>query len=180
MVDNVAQVEYVIPQIVSDTLTDLPVPTAEELNDAKIGTSNINGSMDEGIVTNVAVNTTGKGLAKADVNTIEKEEDGPYRDPVEIMPEFPGGKEALKRYLLNHISQPVDLEASEKVVVIATFVVNKKGKIEQVTITKKGREDLDNDVVKVIEKMPVWKPGYQNGKNVAVYYSLPVTFVAND
>ena len=177
--ENIAQVESVAPRFVYDTVIDQPVPTIEQLENAKIGTANIKGNKDDGTLTSVAIKNTGTGMGKTDIKTTE-EEDDPYTKPVEIMPEFPGGKEALKRYLLHNISQPGDLEASEKVVVIATFVVNKLGKIENVTITKNGREDLDDDVVKVIKKMPSWKPGIQNGKNVSVYYSLPVTFVAGE
>ena len=176
--DNVAQVESVVPRFVYDTVIDQPVPTVEQLENAKIGTANIKGNKDDGTLTTVATKNTGTGLGKTDIKTIE--EDDPYTKPVEIMPEFPGGKEALKRYLLHNISQPGNIEASENVVVIATFVVNKLGKIENVSISKKGREDLDDDVVKVIKMMPCWKPGIQNGKNVSVYYSLPVTFIAGE
>ena len=177
--DNVAQVQNVVPKFVYDTVIDQPMPTVDQLENAKIGYANIKGNIYDGTVESVSIKNAGTGLGKAVTKTID-DDDGPYSVPVEIMPEFPGGKEALRKYLLSNISQPGDLEASEKVVVIATFVVNKLGKIENITISRKGREDLDDDVVKVIEKMPQWKPGIQNGKNVSVYYSLPVSFVANE
>lgn len=96
----------------------------------------------------------------------------------EFMPEFPGGKGALVKFLQNNLRQPTDFEDGEKVTVIASFVVNKEGEITGVKITQKGRSDLDGEVTRVINKMPRWKPGSQNGRSVAVYYRIPVTFVA--
>ncbi|MBT9392021.1 energy transducer TonB [Hymenobacter sp. NST-14] len=35
---------------------------------------------------------------------------------------------------------------------------------------------LDKEVLRVINKMPAWKPGTQSGRAVDVSYTLPVTF----
>ena len=43
-----------------------------------------------------------------------------------------------------------------------------------------GRSDLDKEALRVINKMPLWKPGLQNGKPVSVYFNLPVTFKSAD
>jgi protein TonB len=96
------------------------------------------------------------------------------------MPEFPGGKEALIRFLQKNLQQPNDFEEGQKVTVIASFVVDKDGSITGINITQHGRNDLDNEVVRVIKKMPRWKPGLQNGRSVAVYYKVPVTFVSTE
>ena len=47
-------------------------------------------------------------------------------------------------------------------------------------IISSGRADLDKEVLRVINKMPLWKPGLQNGKPVSVYFNLPVTFKSAD
>ena len=80
--------------------------------------------------------------------------------------------------MLRHLKQPDNLQSGEKIIVSASFIVNKNGKIEQVKITNGGRNDLDKEVERVINKMPLWKPGMQNGNAVAVYFKLPVTFMS--
>jgi protein TonB len=79
--------------------------------------------------------------------------------------------------MLKNLRQPDDLQPGEKIIVKAFFVVTKEGKIDQVKIISAGRNDLDKEVERVINKMPLWKPGKQNGSAVAVYFNLPVTFV---
>ena len=175
----VKQIQNVVPVIVDKPVITNPVPDIAVLNDAKIGTSNIKGIPDAGNVSSGNIGTVNTGKAVSD-NTKEMEPDIYNEKLVEKMPEFPGGAEAMKKYLLRNITQPGDLEASEKIQIIASFVVNRMGKIEKVKITKNGRKDLDEDIVRVIERMPLWKPGIQNGKNVAVYYYLPISFVSNE
>jgi protein TonB len=54
-------------------------------------------------------------------------------------------------------------------------VVDKEGKVNGIEVTKTGgRNEFDKEVTRVIAKMPDWKPGSQNGRNVAVYFTLPV------
>jgi protein TonB len=98
----------------------------------------------------------------------------------EYMPEFPGGSAALIRFLQNNLRQPNDFEEGQKITVVGSFVVDKDGYITAINISQSGRSDLDNEVVRVIKKMPRWKAGMQNGRSVAVYYKVPVTFVSSD
>ena len=98
----------------------------------------------------------------------------------EFMPEFPGGIEALRKFLLKNIRQPDDLQAGDKIVVLVSFVVSENGEIENEKVIRSGRDDLDKEVLRVIGKMPVWKPGRQNGHEVPVYFNLPVTFLGAD
>jgi protein TonB len=99
---------------------------------------------------------------------------------VQVMPEYSGGIEALKKFMLRNLRQPEDLQPGEKIVVIASFIINRKGQIEQVKIINNGRPDLNKEVQRVINKMPAWTPGIQNGNNVAVYFNLPVTFMSEE
>jgi protein TonB len=98
----------------------------------------------------------------------------------EIMPEFPGGISALIHYLQRNLQQPSDFEPGQKIVVVAQFVISTTGEIEGIEIIKSGRDDLDHEVVRVINKMPHWKPGMQNGRAVSVYFKVPITFVYQD
>jgi len=99
-------------------------------------------------------------------------------DRAEEMPEFPGGIEALKRFLLKNLRMPGDnLEPGTQVRVMARFVVDADGRVRDIEITQPAEEVFNREVKRVISKMPDWKPGEQNHRHVAVYFSLPVNFV---
>lgn len=97
---------------------------------------------------------------------------------VEIMPEFPGGEAALAKYLNNNIRYPHIAQENEiQGTIFIQFVVNRDGTITQVkTIGAAKGGGLEEEAIRVITKMPKWKPGRQNGQYVAVYFNLPVNF----
>ena len=79
-----------------------------------------------------------------------------------------------------NLKQPNDMEEAQKLVVVAEFVVDREGNISDLKIIQHARADLDAEVLRVIKKMPAWKPGMQNGRKVPVFCKLPVTFVASE
>ncbi len=96
---------------------------------------------------------------------------------VEKMPEFPGGEEAMKRWILKNLKYP--LIAQENNIqgrVVCQFVVNSDGKIVDVQVARGVEASLDAEAVRVIKSMPAWNPGRQGGKNVRVKYTLPIRF----
>ena len=60
------------------------------------------------------------------------------------------------------------------------FVVNNNGEVTDAVIIKSAGNIFDREVLRVIARMPKWKPGKQNGKPVAVYFTQPVTFTASE
>lgn len=96
----------------------------------------------------------------------------------EIAPEFPGGMQAWISYLQKMLRVPDDLEAGDRKTVRVKFVVNANGDITDAVIVASGGSQFDREVLRVIGRMPKWKPGKQNGKAVAVYFTQPVTFTA--
>lgn len=61
--------------------------------------------------------------------------------------------------------------------VYVRFVINEEGGLESPEIVQGVREDLDQEVLRIIKIMPAWKPGQQDGEKVKVYYTLPVRFI---
>ncbi|MBL7789460.1 MAG: energy transducer TonB [Chitinophagales bacterium] len=95
----------------------------------------------------------------------------------EQMPEFPGGDNALMAFLQKNIKYPVKaLKNNIQGVVMVNFVVHSDGSILKVKVTKGIGGGCDEEAVRVIKKMPKWKPGKQAGKNVAVYFDVPINF----
>ena len=104
----------------------------------------------------------------------------PVFEVVEKMPEFVGGMDALMNYLSANIQYPAD--AQQKRIegkVFVSFIVEKDGSISDVQVVRGLNSSLDNEAVRVIEKMPKWIPGQQNGKNVRVRFILPIQFKLN-
>ncbi|MBQ4063900.1 MAG: TonB family protein [Bacteroidaceae bacterium] len=97
---------------------------------------------------------------------------------VEQMPEFPGGTNGMMTFLRNSIIYPLEArDANIQGKCFVTFVVDSNGKIKDARVQKSsGNEALDKESVRVVESMPRWTPGKQNGKNVAVQYTLPIMF----
>ena len=109
---------------------------------------------------------------------VEEEEEEVIFMVVETMPEFPGGQQALFKYLGENVKYPVI--AQENGIqgrVICQFVVNRDGSIVDVVVVRSsGEPSLDKEAVRVINSMPKWKPGKQRGKPVRVKYTVPVNF----
>ena len=102
---------------------------------------------------------------------------GDVFDVVEEMPQYPGGPQALFKFLGENVHYPAEAEkAGIQGRVIATFVVEKDGSISQPTIVKSVDPLLDAEAIRVISAMPNWKPGKQNGKVVRVKYTVPLSF----
>lgn len=99
-------------------------------------------------------------------------------ETAEEMPSFPGGMEALKRFLQKNLTNPRDLEDGEMVSVRIKFVVGYDGKLKGFTTVQDGGEEFNKEVVRVLKKMPEWVPGKTRGQNVSVYYVIPVKFVS--
>ena len=98
-------------------------------------------------------------------------------DVVEVMPDFPGGVQELLGFLSKTIKYPAEAEkAGTQGRVIATFVVRKDGSISDARVVKSVDPLLDAEALRVINAMPAWTPGTQNGKPVNVKYTVPINF----
>ena len=102
---------------------------------------------------------------------------GDVFDVVEEMPQYPGGPQALFKFLSENVKYPAEAEkAGIQGRVIATFVVEKDGSISQPIVVKSVDPLLDAEAIRVISAMPNWIPGKQNGKVVRVKYTVPLSF----
>lgn len=106
--------------------------------------------------------------------------DAPQIKPVygvEQMPQYPGGEEALMRYIKDNLRYPP--AASSKGIqgkVICSFLIDASGKVTDIKVINGVDPALDAEAVRVVSGMPNWIPGKQNGKDCAVQYALPVMF----
>lgn len=96
---------------------------------------------------------------------------------VEDFPEFPNGEENMYKYLGANIKYPKDaLENGIQGTVVVKFVVEKDGTISNVKAIRKIGGGCDEEAVRVVKRMPRWKPGKQRGKPVRTEFTLPIQF----
>ena len=100
---------------------------------------------------------------------------------VETKPTFQGGSAAdFSKWVQESLKYPQTAkDADIQGRVVASFVVNTDGKIQDVKILRGLHPDLDAEVVRVISASPDWTPGYVKGEPVKVTYTFPVVFKTN-
>lgn len=96
---------------------------------------------------------------------------------VEKQAEFPGGMQAMMKWLKNNIRYPEDAFKNDiQGRVIIKFIVNADGSISDATVVKGISPSLDNEAIRVTMAMPKWEAGEVNGNKVASFFTLPVNF----
>jgi TonB family protein len=96
---------------------------------------------------------------------------------VENMPEYPGGKDALRKDIAETVKYPEEAK-KQKITgkVFVSFVVNKQGKVEDVKIERGVNTLLDQEAMRVVKQLKTWKPGSQKGVKVKVRFTVPIQF----
>ena len=168
--------EVEIQQTSQETPPPPPPPAVQEVEVLNVVEDNVE---TESIEVNTEDDKETEVVIAAPVEApVEEEEEEVVFVVVESMPEFPGGQQALFKYLSENVKYPVI--AQENGIqgrVICQFVVNKDGSIVDVEVVRSGGDpSLDKEAIRVIKTMPKWKPGKQRGKPVRVKYTVPVNF----
>ena len=168
--------EVEIQQTSQETPPPPPPPAVQEVEVLNVVEDNVE---TESIEVNTEDDKAEEVVIAAPVEApVEEEEEEVIFVVVEKMPEFPGGQQALFKYLSENVKYPVI--AQENGIqgrVICQFVVNKDGSIVDVEVVRSGGDpSLDKEAIRVIKSMPKWKPGKQRGKPVRVKFTVPVSF----
>lgn len=120
----------------------------------------------------------GKDIAelKEVITKAPEPEEKPYT-MVEQMPQFPGGDKELLSYISKNLHYPtIAAENGIQGKVFVRFVVSATGEVKDVKVVRSLDPYCDKEAVRVIQSLPKWIPGRQNGRNVPVYYNVPITF----
>lgn len=106
----------------------------------------------------------------------KRDKDGIYLMP-DKLPEYPGGTNALMKFLSDNIKYPV--EAQKKGIsgrVLIQFVVMEDGSLDNMKILRGVDPMLDEEAMRVVKTMPKWIPGMDKGDAVKVRFTLPISF----
>lgn len=104
-------------------------------------------------------------------------EQEPVFEAAEVMPEFPGGNQALFEFIAENLQYPqeaIDNQTEGRVVL--QFVVDRQGKVSDIQVVRSIDPTLDQAAIDVVRTLPAWQPGRQDGQPVNVRYVLPVAF----
>lgn len=94
------------------------------------------------------------------------------------LPTYDGGENAMYQFIsknLNYPSQAINKAIEGKVVL--KFMINKEGAVSNIEVVKSIHKSLDDEAIRVVKKMPKWKPGKMEGELSNIYYTLPVKYV---
>ena len=92
-------------------------------------------------------------------------------------PEFPGGEEAMRKFIEDNLQYPrLAAENGISGKVYVTFVIDTDGTVLKPRLLRDIGGGCGTEAIRIIKLMPKWKPGKQNGKPVRVQYNLPVVF----
>jgi protein TonB len=152
-------IKFTPPKVVKDEEVEEPPPTQEEVKEVQVST----------------VTQEGEKILDLPPDPVDPDA-GKIFTVVEEMPSFPGGEEELFKYLAKIKYPAIARENGISGRVYVTFVVDKDGKIKDVKKLRGIGGGCDEEAIRVVSAMPDWKPGRQNGRNVAVQYNLPVNF----
>jgi TonB family protein len=122
------------------------------------------------------VDNQSKNILPLSIDSIKVNEQKIYT-VIEQMPVFPGGDNALINFVSRNIKYPVEaFQNKEQGKVVVRFVVNTEGKVEKAQVIRSVSPSVDKEALRVINILPAFTPGKQNGKVVKVYFTLPITF----
>lgn len=170
-----ASIQLTAPVIKDDSQVDkdAELKNMEELMNAKADIAATTYKGDEGGTVNIddlKENQTVGGTAGQ-----EMEEE--VFTVVEQPPAFPGGENALLKYISDHLKYPqIALEQEIQGVVLLRFVVLPNGAVGDVFVVQGLDSNCDREAVRVVKSLPRFNPGRQQGKPVSVWFTLPIRF----
>ena len=115
--------------------------------------------------------------SKANTTAMEMDKEGYYKN-TEILPAYPGGQKAMERFFEDNIVYPAAAsDNNAEGIVKLSFAVDENGKVYNpvATSTPIGY-GIEQEAIRVFNKMPTWTPGRIKGKNVKTRYTLPIRF----
>ncbi len=100
---------------------------------------------------------------------------------VETEPSYEGGNKAMMKFLRDNLEYLEEAKSDEQEgTVFVDFILSDQGAVTQAEVTTYTYKNINqafvDEALRVVNMMPAWSPGLQNGKPVAVKYSIPITF----
>lgn len=102
--------------------------------------------------------------------------EGPLTE-ADIMPAFPGGQVALKRFLSKQLRYPTEASRTKtQGTVYLRFVIDEEGMVNDPEVMRGIGNGCDEEAIRVLQQMPPWLAGEVSGVKVPVYATLAINF----
>ena len=171
---KMAMLRFSVPRVTLETEKEPPLIVPPSDSSIQIGNKNVDGEKTKAYIP-PSVPTV--SLPPPPEKEDKKVVDDPEFIVVEQQPEFKDGLKALYRFLSDNIKYPaIARESAIEGTVYVGFVVGRDGTIRDVVVKRGLGGGLNEEAVRVIQLMPKWNPGKQNGKAVSVAFTLPIKF----
>jgi periplasmic protein TonB len=158
-------IKFVPPKVVKEEVAD-EIPTIEELKVNQVAAVEVDGDPEV--------------VFDEPVEEVVAQDPDEIFTVVEQQPEFAGGYDALAEYLRANMQYPkMARKMGIEGTVHVSFLVSKTGAISEVKVLRGIMAECDKEAIRVVEKMPSWKPGKQNGHPVHVRLVMPLKFRLN-
>jgi protein TonB len=158
-------IKFVPPKVVKEEVVE-EVPTIEEIKQNEVAAVEVEGPTEV--------------VFEEPVEEVVVEDDNQIFTVVEQQPEFQGGYEAMMNFIRKNMRYPASARRmGVDGTVYVQFVVGKDGTISEVKTIRGISADCDKEAERVVNMMPNWKAGKQNGKPVFVRFVLPIRFKLN-
>ncbi|MCH5311960.1 MAG: M56 family metallopeptidase [Prevotella sp.] len=162
---------------VTDYVYDEPQKQQPVKKGQKAGTISVNNQKIQVVTSKTTEHKDTITVNSPVVNT----DDDKVFDVVDEMPQYPGGTSELMKYLSANIRYPKEaMENGEQGRVIVSFVVDKDGSINGAYAINSNSPQLEAEALRIVNSMPAWTPGKQNGEPVRVKFTMPIMFRLND
>ena len=121
---------------------------------------------------------------KIELKTVQKDDHTGKKETYRIVednPSYPGGTEALHKFLMTNLQYPK--EAKEKGIqgtVLVQYVIDSKGNVTQAKVMRGVSPELDQEALRLTNMIKGWEPGRQNGKPIKRTVTMPIWFSLNE
>ena len=157
-------IKFVPPKVVKEQVTETP-PTILEIKENETGAVAVEGPVDV--------------IFDEPVEEVVPD-DNELFTVVDQQPEFEGGYEAMLAFIQQNMKYPANARRMQiEGTVHVSFIVSRTGAISEVKVLRGIMAECDKEAVRVVQLMPPWNPGKQNGRNVNVRFILPLKFRLN-
>lgn len=175
-VKKIAMVKFTPPQVTIEAEKEPPLIVPPTDSTALIGNKTVEGEKPTAYVPPSVPVTADVPPPPEPKDTKPVDEDKPFIT-VEQNPEFPNGVKAMYQFLGANIKYPAPArENNIEGTVYVGFVVGRDGTIRDVVVKRGIGGGCNEEAVRVVQLMPKWHPGRQNGKAVSVAYTIPIKF----
>jgi protein TonB len=98
-------------------------------------------------------------------------------NPLPLMPQFKGGRDSMNAFIRKNTKYPCRARKHNiSGIVQVDFRVTKEGKTTQIHVYKSIGYGCDEEAIRVVKRMPLWKPAMMGREAIDMDYKVDIPF----